>query len=102
MSQFAVYANPRASVTRAPFVVDLQSNLVDMSVRVHAPLVKIAYYGIPMERLNPIFELESQQLVLSPAEMTAVLIRDLGSPVASVSDRRDDILAALDFLFTGI
>ena len=102
MPQFSAYANPRASRLRAPYLLDMQSNLVDLSTRVFAPLIKASYFGEPMPRLNPVFELDGEMLVLSPAEMTAILVRELGAPITQFDERRTDILAALDLLFTGV
>lgn len=102
MPQFAVYANPRPSVERAPFLVNLQSDFFDFSTCVVAPLVKPSYFGSPIERLNPRLTVQDETFILSPSEMTASLLRDLGPSVDDLGHRRDDIVAAIDMLFTGI
>jgi len=40
--------------------------------------------------------------VVSSAELAGVSIRSLGEKVASLKAQRDEIIAALDLLFTGI
>lgn len=104
MAQFDVYPNtdPR-TCKRQPFVVDLQSDfLSDLRTRVVAPLTRAESFGPAMKRLNPTFKIANRSLVLSTAELAGVDRRELGNPIASLADSRDEIVAALDFLFTGI
>ncbi len=45
---------------------------------------------------------EDRRVVLSTMDLAAAPKRALGEPVANLDDRRDDFIAAIDFLFTGI
>ncbi len=103
MAQFDVYRNPDPSTSKLfPYVVDLQAGLLDrLSTRVVAPLASNAATPTPLTRLNPSFEIEETTVVLSTQELAGVPRAILGEVVASVADRRDDIVAALDLLFAG-
>lgn len=101
-SQFAVYQNLRPSSERAPYVINVQSDVFDFASCIVVPLVKPDYFGSPIQRLNPVLQVDDERYILSPQEMTAALQRDLGPMTDSLARYRDDIVAALDMLFTGI
>lgn len=54
------------------------------------------------ERLNPVFEIEGRRMVLLTPELAGVSRKPLGEKIASLADRRDSIIAALDLVITGI
>jgi len=58
--------------------------------------------GAGAQRLNPHFKIKGQAVVLSTAELAGISARVLGQKVASLKNKRDEIIAALDLLFTGI
>lgn len=101
-SQFVVYHNVHRSGARAPYVVNAQAGVFDFASCIVVPLVKPDYFGSPIQRLNPTLTVRDESFILSPQEMTAALLRDLGSVAGDLSPHRDDIIAALDTLFTGI
>jgi len=45
MAQFSVYRNPRASARHAPYLLDVQSDVVNAGLRVVVPLVDPGYFG---------------------------------------------------------
>ncbi|MCK6452290.1 MAG: CcdB family protein [Alphaproteobacteria bacterium] len=104
MPQFDVHRNTGAEGRkRAPFVVVMQGDfLSDLQTRIAAPLVLADRFGTPVTRLNPTFRVADRIVVLSVGELAAIDRRELGEPVGSLATSRDDIIAALDFLFTGI
>lgn len=102
MSQFHAYRNPRASAKHAPFLLDVQSDLIVARLRVVIPLVTKAYFGSCARTLNPLLQVKGKPLVLSPAEIGSLPASALGDAVADLRDSRYEILAALDFLFHGI
>jgi toxin CcdB len=51
--------------------------------------------------LNPILSVEGREFWLATHELFAVDRRILRQKIATVADRRDVIIAALDFVFTG-
>jgi len=102
MRRFDVFRNTdRASAKFIPFLLLLQSELLDeMPTRVVAPLVvPNALSGPPAKTLNPEFEIEGQRVVMLTQQLAGVTLQRLKTRVAHLSDRRDDIVRALDFLF---
>jgi toxin CcdB len=102
MNQFDVCENlVREERWRAPYFVLLQSNyLHSTDLRVVAPLVKLELI-IPVGRLNPIFAIEGRKLALSMLEILSTHRRWIGRKVADLNSERDQIIAAIDLLFTG-
>lgn len=103
MSQFDVYPNPDAIISDdMPYVIDLQADyLRDLPTRILAPLARPAAI-VPSPHLNPMFPVENETLALMTNHLVSLPATLLGKPVASLADHRTDIIAALDFLFTGI
>ncbi|PPE75039.1 plasmid maintenance protein CcdB [Solimonas fluminis] len=101
MAQFSVYRNPRASARHAPYLLDVQSDVVNAGLRVVVPLVDPGYFGPRAKRLNPLIEVSGADYVLSPAEIGSLPLAQLGAAVAHAGAVRQDILDALDFLLTG-
>ncbi len=95
--------NPRSNRT-VPYVVLLQSELLDeLPTQVVAPLVRSsALGGKAAARLNPQFEVDGEIVFMLTQQVGAVPTSSLSSPVSSLSQNRDLIVAALDFLFSGI
>lgn len=103
MAQFDVYANPNP-VTRQeiPYLLDVQANLLDgLASRAVVPLVNASAMGKAAQHLNPGFTIGQAEVVMSTAELAGIPTRLLGEKVGSLADRRGEIIAALDFLFTG-
>jgi toxin CcdB len=104
MVQFDVFQNPNpASRDRVPYLVALPSDLLGtFDATVVAPLrLKTDREVIPVLRLNPIIHIADIEYFLRPQELAAIATRSLKNPIANLSYQRDEILAALDFLFTG-
>lgn len=100
--QFDVYPTPlRASKQERPYVLVLQSSLIDSQSRVCAPLVAERFIR-PDGRLNPLFQIESLRCYLHPIELITLAVRVLRTPVANLESERARIIAALDLVFTGI
>jgi toxin CcdB len=104
MTQFEVFANPVLRARRAyPFVVVLQADLAQTGrERAVAPAApRSAFPAIP-GRLTPIVEIGHDQFVLLVTSLTTIPAQGLDDPVASLAARREDILAAIDYLFLGV
>jgi toxin CcdB len=101
--QLDVVTNPDASeAVHRPFLVVLQSDLVfGLSSTVVAPLVPRDLM-IGATRMNPIVAVEGREFWLATHELFAVDRRILRKQVGSLSQQRDAIIAAIDFVFTGI
>ena len=104
MAQFDVHINPNAATRKAiPYLLDVQADLLDaLATRVVVPLVLEEKMGLAAKRLNPQFKVKGATVVMSAAELAGVPNRSLGDKVASLKNKRDEIIAALDLLFTGI
>ena len=103
MPQFDVYRNPDASSSaRFPFLLDIQSDLLEsLATRVVVPLAT-AEDSTPMARLMPVFEVGDQRLVMRTAERAGVPRKAIGARVGSLAGRRHEIVAALDVLISGV
>lgn len=104
MAQFDVYRNRNDATSNVvPYLLDVQTELLDrLSTRVVVPLVLAEEMGLSARQLNPQFKIESVSVVMSTAELAGVSSRSLGDKVASLTNKRAEIIAALDLLFTGI
>jgi toxin CcdB len=102
MGQFDVFRNPRGGVF--PFLVDVQADLLsDLATRVVVPLAPAARWeSKPLTRLNPIMRIRGVDHVLVFQELAAIPRSALKPAVGSLRTHRDEIIAALDLLFTGI
>lgn len=103
MAQFDIYPNPvRGMGDAVPFVLDIQSEqLSALPTRMIVPLGRPDDFQ-PLRRLNPLVEVDGERFAVMTQHMAAVPRDVLREPVGSLAPRRDDIIAALDFLFTGI
>ena len=103
MAQFDIFPNPIATTRRAyPFVVVLQSDFARYArEQIVAPLVPLTSMPKVISRLTPIVALEgSEHLVLVPA-LTGLQARDLKERHGSIASARNEVLAAIDYLFFG-
>jgi toxin CcdB len=104
MAQFTVYRNKSARTKATfPFLVDVQSDLLeDLRTRLVIPLSKLASLTKrPVSQLTPILQFEDEAYVLMTPELAGVARSDLGAATGTLAERRDTILAAMDFLLAG-
>jgi toxin CcdB len=101
--QFDVVANPDTEeAAYRPYLVILQSDLASgLSSTVVAPLVARAEMA-GASRLNPVVPIDGREFWLATHELFAVDRRILRDKVTTLADQRDAIIAALDFVFTGL
>ena len=105
MGQFAVHKNKNPHTRSAiPFLLDVQSDLLsDLETRVVVPLCPAsAVKGKPLRVLTPILEIEAESYVMLTPQMAGIPRSELGASVASLERYRFEIIAAIDFLVTGI
>jgi toxin CcdB len=104
MAQFDVYLNPNPDTRKSiPYLLDVQTDLLDtLATRVVVPLVLAEEMGLAAKNLNPQFKIKGVAVVMSSAELAGIPNRSLGDKVASLKNKRDEIITALDLLFTGI
>ncbi len=104
MTQFHVYRNlDRASQQRFPFLLDVQSDLLEsLATRVVVPLGEADAKRPPVARLMPVFEVDGRAVVMRTGEMAGIARKAVGEPIASLAERRHEIVAALDVLISGV
>jgi toxin CcdB len=104
MAQFDVYLNPNLDTCKViPYLLDVQADLLDtLSTRVVVPLILVDKMGLAAKYLNPQFKIKGEVVAMSTAELAGISNRSLGEKVASLKNKRNEIIAALDLLFTGI
>jgi len=103
MAQFDVYENQNTVTSPSiPYLLDVQVDFLDtLGTRVVIPLIRAASFGKTAKHLNPQFVIGQDIVIMSTAELAGVSVRLLGNKVCSLKGQRDEIVAALDFLFTG-
>ena len=104
MARFDVYANPGSHTATTPYLLDVQSDLLNgldsrmvipMRSLKHFPKVKLS------TQLTPVFTIDGEPYLLETPKMGAVPLRVLKSHVTSLAQAQDQITAAMDFLFQG-
>ncbi len=100
--QHDMHLHPTArSRPRFPYVVVIQADLTDGDERLVAPMmVEIGPVGL--HKGSPLIAAGEQTFRLLVSQMYPLHKRYLRRPVASLASYRDEILHALDWLFTGI
>jgi toxin CcdB len=105
MSQFNVYRNANSKSHRVfPLLLDVQSELLDeLETRVVVPMSGAAAGRARLIRtLTPIFDIDGKPYAMLTPELAGVRRRALGAWVADLSGKRQEIVAALDLMITGI
>jgi toxin CcdB len=105
MAQFWVYKNTnRATQQRIPYLLDIQSSLLDdLQTTVVIPLHPKALIGkAAITRLCPEVEIEGEKFVILTPQIAGVDRRVLGQKICDLSVYRSDIIAAVDFIISGI
>ncbi len=100
MAQFDVYRNTNdESADEFPYLLDIQADLLcSLATRVVIPLVR---QEKNIQHLNPIFEIKGERVAMLTQELSGIEQSILGKKVCSLSERRIEIIAALDFLVSG-
>ena len=105
MAQFTVYRNKNPQTRSAiPFLLDIQNDLLDgLETRVVVPLYPLsAMKGRTLRTLTPVLGIEGEPFVLLTPQMAGIPRSELGDPVSRVEQHRFEIIAAIDFLVTGV
>ncbi len=104
MPRFDVYHNPGPHARTTPYLLDVQSDLLDgLDSRMVIPLRSLEHFPdvkLPAT-LTPVFRVRGKDYLLETPKMGAVPQRVLTSPVIALADEHSRITAALDFLFQG-
>ncbi len=105
MSQFSLYKNTdKSSATAYPYFVDVQSEMLDMlNTRLVIPLTPVEMLAkkAPIH-LCPLVHIDEGDFVILTHQMASVPTKTLHDPVNELSTYRNEIIAAIEFLVTGI
>lgn len=103
MPQFDIYRNLNLNTNRnVPYILDVQADLLNhLATRVVVPLMLATKVAKLIKDLNFAVEVEGKRLILITNDLAAVSAHTLGAKVASLQNKRSEIIAALDFLFMG-
>lgn len=101
MPQFDVFTD--AVGKRYPLLLDIQADLLaHLDTRIVVPLAPLRRYPArPLRILNPVLTLRNTQYVAVFQELAAIARNELGHLEGNVAAQRAELLAALDFAFTG-
>jgi toxin CcdB len=103
VDQFDVFANPNPeSAAALPYFVILQHDaLSGFNTRIVAPLIP-ANASSPFEQLMPEVSIKGARCAVDMTSIGVIPVGVLQERVANLSDRRYDILRAIQLVFSGI
>jgi len=105
MAQFQLYQNKdKHSSNIYPFFIDVQNDLFDaLNTRMVIPLTPLTQLdGLAPNKLCPTIHLPAGDFVILTQQMTSVPSKVLSESVGDLSAFRNEIIAAIDFLMTGV
>ncbi|MEH8015984.1 CcdB family protein [Rheinheimera muenzenbergensis] len=105
MAQFTAYANSNPVTQKQyPYLLDIQSDLLsELKTTVVIPLSPAKLVAaISLSRLNPRLTLNGEQLIAMTQDLAGIDRRQLGAIASDLSAYRSEIIAALDFVISGI
>lgn len=101
--QCDVYRNADDRSGEMPFLLDVQADLLsELHTRVVVPLIRSEAFGRRATRMHPQFSVDGQDVVMATHLIAAVRRQVLADAVGSLRDRRDDVIAAIDVLWSGV
>lgn len=99
MARYNVYANPDG----AGYLLDVQANLLEsLNTRLVVPLMPVSAAPPPAKRLNPVFDIDSERVVMVTQFLSAVPASILKTSVVSLVQHDTEITGALDMALTGV
>lgn len=101
--QFDVHRNSSASDAYAPFLLNIQADLLDhLDSRVMVPLIAADQFGRRAHRLHPVFMIDRVEVVMATHLLAAVRTKTPGVIAGNLSSHRGMIVTAVDILWSGI
>ncbi len=105
MEQFYAYKNPNpATNTQYPYLLDIQSDLLNgLRTTIVIPLTPSKIVAsISLSRLNPALLLDGESFTAMTQDIAGVDRNQLGAQAYDLSSYRQEIIAAVDFVLSGI
>jgi toxin CcdB len=103
--QFAVYENSNNATKKTyPYLLDIQTNLLDeLRTTVVLPLCPASLVsGAAISKLCPVLTIDTKEYVALTQQIAGIDRKFLGKAVCDLSLSRSEIIAALDFIISGI
>lgn len=98
MARYDVFKNADG----AGWLLDVQTDILEgLNTRIVVPLLPPAQAPKPARRLNPVFALAGQDVVMVTQFLSSVPEAALKERVENFASRHDDIIAALDMVVHG-
>ncbi|MCH4563994.1 CcdB family protein [Halomonas sp. EGI 63088] len=105
MAQFCVYKNKNpASRKQYPYLLDIQSDLLsELRTTVVVPLCSPSLAGgMQITQLNPSLDINGECFIAMTQELACIDRQRLGVMVCDLHHYREKIIAAVDFMISGI
>ncbi len=104
MAQFALYSNTN-HITKAlyPYLLDVQSPLLDsLETKLVIPLaLSSRFREKAIKNLTPELTIKGHNYLVLTPQMAAISKKSLGIFIMDLSNNRNTIISAIDFLITG-
>jgi toxin CcdB len=101
--QHDVFENPTGRFQAAfPFIAELQADIAEGRDRMVAPMALVGSVPSTPARLSPIVQHGGSAFYLVLPLMGLLPRTRLTKPVGTIKQHRDDIVRAIDWLFTGV
>ena len=98
MAKYDVFPNPSGD----GFLLDVQSDLlIDLNTRVVVPLLPKLRAPKPATRLNPVFNVGDEPVVMVTQFIAAVPIGVLKAPIERLDQEFEQVTVAIDMLIQG-
>ena len=100
MAQFSVYKNDDVKSNKEyPYLLNVQN---DILASLHTcVVVPLSLTMKPIKHLNPVFEIEGRNVVMSTAQIAGIDRAMLSKEVANIEEFRREIVDAIDFMIVG-
>ncbi|RMF15216.1 MAG: plasmid maintenance protein CcdB [Gammaproteobacteria bacterium] len=105
MAQFRVHENPNTGTRDTyPYLPDIQNDLLsDLRTTVVLPLTPRARAGrAAINKLCPEVQVQGETFIVLTPQIAGIDRQSLGAEIEDLSAYRSDIIAALDFIISGI
>lgn len=98
MARFDVYTNPDG----VGYLLDIQASILShLRTRVVVPLLPPEHAPLPAKGLNPRFRIGDHEVLMATQFMAAIPTSTIKHPVATLNNRHDEIVYAIDLLMQG-
>lgn len=105
MAQFSVYANQNTATSgQFPYLLNIQNDLLSaLQTCVVVPLTAANHTGYrAMNRLTPLLTVQGSQYLMMTPQLAGIAKRELGEEIENLAEARLEIIAAMDFLLSGV